>query len=628
MKKANLKTKSSSSSRKLRAVTKNKIISFDITDVLGLIALVVFGFLLYSNTFNSTFHFDDLDNLKDNPIIRNLGNINAIWEYSHTRFLAYYSFAMNYHFSQLDVTGYHLLNILIHVITAWLVYWLSVLIFSSPVLKDKPIARDKKAVAFAAALLFVAHPLATQSVTYIIQRMSSMAAMFYLLSIALYVMGRYAQNLPSKKYLLFAGCAVSAICAMLTKENAFTLPFAILLVEVFFLQTPERSISLKDYRVILLGVVLSLFIAIGYLKFASFVHTSFTIHSDVQDRTLSTSNYLFTQFSVILKYIQLLIVPINQNLDYDYKLAYHFSDPRSITSFFMLLAIVALGVFLFKKQRIFSFGIFWFFLTLSIESSIIPLQDVIFEHRTYLPSFGFFLSMSYGIYLLTWKNYKKAGIAILALIIGVYAVLTFERNALWKNEITLWSDVIKKSPNKARGYNNRGDDFMEEDKLHEALEDFNKALEIYPTFAMAYYNRANVYKKLEKYQESIADYSKAIELWPDLHKAYSNRGNIYKMTNRLDEAVADYTHAINLDPNYYMAYNNRASVLIMQHKNVEAIQDLNQSISLNPKCAECFGNRGLAEMGQGNRQMGCMDLQQAVNLGFKPAAEVLAQNCK
>ena len=628
MKKANPKTKTSTSSRKLRAVSKNKIVSFDIVDILGLIAITVLGFLIYSNTFNSSFHFDDLDNLQENPIIRSLSNINAIWEYSHTRFLAYYTFALNYHFSELDVTGYHLFNIVIHVITASLVYWLTLLIFSSPVLKDKPVAKDKKAVALMAALLFVAHPLATQSVTYIIQRMSSMAAMFYLLSIALYMMGRYTQFNPTRKYLFFAGCGLSAICAMLTKENAFTLPFAIILVEVCFLQTEHRTISFKDYRVILLGVLSIIFIAVGYFKFASFVHTSFTIHSDTSNKELNAFNYLYTQFSVILKYIQLLIVPVHQNLDYDYKLAYHFTDPRSIGSLLVLLVILAAGIFLFKKQRIFSFGIFWFFLTLSIESSIIPLQDVIFEHRTYLPSFGFFLCMSYGIYLLTWKANKKVGITACAVIVGLYAIMAFDRNSYWKDEITLWSDVIQKSPNKARGYNNRGDDYMEENKFNEAMSDFNKALSINPAFAMAYYNRANVYKKQEKYAESIADYTKAIELWPDLHKAYSNRGNIYKLTNHLDEAVADYTHAIQLNPNYYMAYNNRASVLIMQNKNAEAVEDLNQSISLNPKCAECFGNRGLAEMSQGNQQLGCMDLQQAVNLGFKPAAEVLAQRCR
>jgi len=502
------------------------------------------------------------------------------------------------------------------------------LIFSSPVLKDKPISKDKKEVAFIIAMLFVSHPLATQSVTYIIQRMSSMAAMFYLLSIVLYVMGRYTFNNNKRKYLLFAGCGLSALCAMLTKENAFTLPFAILLVEFFFLQTGKNSVSIKDYRVILAGVGLLIFIGLGFFKFSSFISTSYAIDTDSTDKSLTAYNYLYTQFSVIVKYIQLLLVPLNQNLDYDYKLVHHFSDARSLQGFFILLSLLVLAVFLFKKQRIFSFGIFWFFLTLSIESSIIPLQDLIVEHRTYLPSFGFFLCLSYGIYLLTWKNYKKVGIAALAIIIGANAVLTFSRNSVWKDEVTLWSDVISKSPKKARPYNNRGDDYLEQNKLNEALSDFNKALEINPKFAMAYYNRANYYKKESKFDKAIDDYDMVIHLWPQFHKAFSNRGNIYKLQNRLDEAIRDYTQAITFSPNYYLGYNNRASVYIMQNKNAEAIQDLNASIKLKPDFAEAYANRGLAQLNTGNYQMGCLDLKQAVDLGFQPAAEVLARNCK
>jgi tetratricopeptide (TPR) repeat protein len=628
MKKSKLKAKAPTSNRQLRAATKNQYLSLDIVDFLGLAAIFVLGFLIYSNTFNASFHFDDVDHLEENPAIRSLSNIRAIWEYSHTRFLAYYSFAWNYHFSQLNVWGYHLVNLMIHIATAGLVYWLTCLIFTSPVLKDKPIAKDKKVVAFITAMLFVSHPLATQSVTYIIQRMSSMAAMFYLLSIVFYIMGRYTLNNNKKKYLLFAGCGLSAVCAMLTKENAFTLPFAILLVEFFFLQTGKKSISFKDYRVILAGVGLVIFIALTFSKFSSFITTSFAIDTDSPDKSLTASSYLYTQFSVIVKYIQLLLVPLNQNLDYDYKLVHHFTDSRSLQSFFVLLALLALAVYLFKKQRIFSFGIFWFFLTLSIESSIIPLQDLIFEHRTYLPSFGFFLCMSYGIYLLTWKNYKKVGTAALVLIIGTFAVLSFTRNSVWKDEITLWSDVIKKSPKKARPYNNRGDDYLEQNKLQEAFSDFNKALELNPRFAMAYYNRANYYKKEGNFEKAIDDYDMVIHLWPQFHKAFSNRGNIYKLQNNLDEAVRNYTQAISLSPTYYLGYNNRASVYIMQNKNAEAIQDLNESVKLKPDFAEAYANRGLAQLNLGNYQMGCLDLKQAVDLGFQPAAEVMARNCK
>jgi len=630
MKKTKSKAKSPISSRKQRAELKNKHLSLDIVDIMGLAIIVFLGFLIYSNTFHASFHLDDIDNVQENMAIHTLSNIRSIWAYSHTRFLAYYTLALNYHFSQLNVTGYHMFNIMIHLITSGLVYWLANLIFSSPVLKDQPIARDKKMVALFAALLFVTHPLATQSVTYIIQRMSSMAAMFYLLSIILYVSGRYTVNHKSKKYILYAGCGLAALCAMETKENAFTLPLAILLVEYFFLQTKKFSISFKDYRVLLTMTGIVLFFSLVFYKFSSFIFSP--LHTNpgtgATEIPITAANYLYTQFSVILKYIQLLLVPIHLNLDYDYKLVQHFTDQRSILSFLVLLALLVLAVWLFKKQRIFSFGLFWFFLTLSIESSILPLQDLIFEHRTYLPSFGFFLCMSYGVYLLTWKKYKNIGIAVLVFIIGINSILTYARNAVWKDEITLWSDVIEKSPKKARGYNNRGDDFLEENKLKEAFDDFDKAVLLDPRFAMAYYNRANVYKKQEKYNEALADYASAIELWPLFHKSYSNRGNIYKMQKRWDEALQDYNRAIKLKPDYYVAYNNRASVYVLQGKYTEAIEDLNLSISLKPDFAEAYGNRGVAEINSGNQQMGCLDLKQAVDLGFSPAAETLATYCK
>jgi protein O-mannosyl-transferase len=628
MKKSNPKTKSAASHHKPRAEAKNNYPTLEYADFRGLIILLVLGILMYSNTFDCSFHLDDIDNLQENMAIRSLSNIRALWEYSHTRFLAYYTFAWNYHFSQFNVWSYHLVNLMIHLTNAVLVYWLSVLLFSSPALKDKPISKDKKVVAFMTAMLFISHPLATQSVTYIIQRMASMAAMFYLLSIVWYVMGRYTVNNTKRKYFFYTGCGLAALCAMLTKENAVTLPFAILLVEFFFLQKQQFSISFKDKRVLLTVAGLITFIGLVIYKYPSNIFNSIPVNSDSVNKSITAANYLYTQFGVILKYIQLLLVPLHQNLDYDYKLVQHFADPRSMLSFLVLVALLVLAAFLFKKQRVFSFGIFWFFLTISIESSIIPLQDLIFEHRTYLPSYGFFLCMSYGIYLLTWKNYKKVGIAVLVFIIGTNAILTFARNSVWIDEITLWSDVIAKSPNKARGYNNRGDDYMEENKLKEAFSDFDKALELDPKFAMAYYNRANVYKKQEKYKEALDDYDMVIHLWPNYPKAYSNRGNIYKLQNRLDEAVNDYSKAITLSPTYYLAYNNRASVYIMQKKNAEAIEDLNKSISIKPDFAEAFGNRGLAELNLGNKQMGCMDLQQAVNLGFQPAAEVLSLNCK
>lgn len=592
----------------------------------GLAIILILGFIIYANSFESTFHLDDINNIRDNPSIRNLSNIQGMWQFSQTRFLALYSFAWNYHYGQLDVGGYHVVNLIIHLTNAILVYWLSFLIFSTPVLKDKFLPKDKTILSLAVAFLFVSHPLATQSVTYIVQRMTSMSAMFYFLGLVLYLLSRSTDKGKAKTRLLI-GCGISALLACLTKENAFTFPFAIVLLEVFFLQTRPNAISFKDRRVVLIGVALLSLIALGFYNYSDYVLNPEYEDQNQGDNNITSWRYLLTQFSVILKYIQLLILPVNQVFDYNYKLVTSFLDPRAWISFIALLGLIGLAIVTFKKHRIISFGIFWFFLTIAIESSIIPLQDLIFEHRTYLPSFGFFLIFVYVVYWLTWKNIKTIGISILALVIVVNSVLTYLRNNVWKDEITLSTDSIKKSPGKGRPYNNRGDALVDEKRFEEALLDFDKAIELLPKYAMAYYNRGNLYQKQKKYEQALADFNYAIRYRRDFDKAYNNRGTLYKEINRLDEALVDYDRAISLNPDYHMAFNNRGSVYILQKQYQRAIEDLDQAIAIKPDFAEAFGNRGIAKLKMNNAE-GCVDLKSAADLGFLPAGEFYRQYCK
>ena len=592
----------------------------------GLAAILILGFIIYANSFESSFHLDDINNIRDNQAIRSLSSIKAMWQFSQTRVLALYTFAWNYHYGQLNVWGYHLFNLFIHLINAILVYWLTFLIFSTPVLKDKFLQNDKTILSLAVAFLFVSHPLATQSVTYIVQRMTSMSAMFYFLGLILYLLSRFTDKGKAIKTRLLIGCGIAALLAILTKENAFTFPFAIVMLEIFFLQSGQNVISFKDKRVLVIGAALVALIALGFYSYSDYLLNPQSVDKNLKDKGITSIHYLFTQFSVILKYIQLLFVPVNQVFDYNYKLVTSFLDPRAWISFTALLGLFALAIVTFKKHRIISFGIFWFFLTLAIESSIIPIPDLIFEHRTYLPSFGFFLVFVYVVYLLTWKNLKTIGLSFLALVIVVNSVLTYMRNNVWKDEITLSTDSIKKSPGKARPYNNRGDALVDLKKFEEAYNDFNKAVELDPKDFMAYYNRGNLYEKQKKYDLAIADYNSSISNQPDFDKAFNNRGSMYKAINRLDEALADYDKAISLNPGYHMAYNNRGTVFILQQQYQRAIEDLDQAIALRPDFAEAFGNRGIAKIQTGNTD-GCLDLKSASDLGFAPAGEYFRKYC-
>ncbi len=618
------------------------------SDLIGLAVIILLGIIIYSNTFNCSFHFDDFARIVDNPGIRHLSNVKAWMSIYPSRPVGMFTFALNYHFNQHDVFYYHLVNLIIHLISACLVGWVTLLIFSSPALKDNPVAKQKKVIAFFTALLFVSHPLATESVTYIIQRMSSMAAMFYLLSLALYVKARLASKRNTFSYLLFAGSLVSGVLAILTKENAVTLPFAILLFEICFLRTKKLSINFRDYRVILLTAALAGLIILVLIKF------SFGIFKPIPPMlghpyTITPLNYFLTQFSVIVKYIQLLFLPVNQVLDYDFLISHSFLEIRTLLSFLVLLSLIIVSVLSFKRYRIISFGIFWFFLTLSIESSFIPITDLIFEHRTYLPSFGFFLILTSGIYLLLWNKYKYLAISIFVIIIGSNSYLTYKRNKVWKDDFSLWNDNVAKTPNLSRALMNRGVLYANLGQWDNALEDYSKALKndpenskanyncgvayanlrqwdkatayysralgIDPKYKDAYYNRGVAYANLGLWDNAIADFSAAIEIDPDnMKEAYYNRGVGYATLGQWDKAIADYSRFIGIDADNTNAYSNRGIAYAALGQLEKAISDYSRAIEIAPNNSNAWTNRGIAYATQGQLEKAISDFSKAIQI--------------
>jgi tetratricopeptide (TPR) repeat protein len=587
-------------------------------DLIGWVIIIVLGFIIYSNSFGCSFHLDDFHNIVENNSIRDLGDVKAWWNFYPTRPLGILTFALNYHFNQLDVRYWHVVNLVIHLINACLVRWLVLSIFSSPALKEIPVIRYKNSIALLTALLFVSHPLATQSVTYIVQRMSSMVAMFYLLSLGLYAEARLTNKSHRFTIFLFAGSFISAVFAMLTKENAFTLPFAILLLEFSFLRTKKLSINFRDWRLILLMAAFLGVLLIIPLKYP------FSILKPISPTqgntyTLTPLNYLFTQFSVIVKYIRLLFLPVNQNADYDFPVSNNFFDIRTLLSFLVLLSLFLSGVFLYQRNRILSFGIFWFFLTLSIESSFIPINDVIFEHRTYLPSFGFFLILSTGICQLLSNKNKYLPVSLLILIIGFYSFLTYQRNKVWKDELSLWNDVISNPPVKARPYYNRGVVYTERGEWENAISDYTKAIGVNPAYLYAYNNRGNAYGKTGRWDLALTDCSRMIGLDPKYATAWYNRGFAYSNLGQWDKAISDYSKVIGLDPENKDAYINRGYSYANLGQWERAINDYSMAIGIDPNNIKVYANRGDAYGNLGHWERAINDYARMIRIDPKYA---------
>jgi tetratricopeptide (TPR) repeat protein len=566
---------------------------------LGIAIILILGMIIYSNSFDCSFQLDDKNSIINNKTIQEGAGIQSIWDYSHNRFFPYYSFSINYQLGGLEVWGYHFVNLCIHLINACLVYWICLLIFATGAMKTSSLQQYKNLIAFFTALFFVSHPLATQSVTYIVQRMASMVTLFYLLSIALYIKSRITEVTNSKKYMYLIGSVIAGIMSFLTKENAFTLPLTILLVEYCFLQKNDIKLNYKDYRIYVIPIAIIALIAFAISYFSTSIFKSIP-PSFGNDYTITATNYLLTQFSVIVKYIQLLLVPLHQNLDYDFPISNSIFETRTLLSLLVLMGVVAFGFYQYNKNRLISFGIFWFLITLSIESSIVPIADVIFEHRTYLPSFGFFIILSSIIFTITnkLKNGKLYAISIITIIVVINSGLTFARNKVWKTGLTLWSDVITKSPQKARPYSNRGSLIEDEKQMPMAIVDFNKAIAINPKYPEPYFNRGNTYRKIKENNKAIADYLTFIELNNQyrvgnelLRNAYYNMGVCYFNMKLWENAIGANNEALKIDDYYVQAYINRGVAYAGSQQFEKSIADYNKAIELDPGFSNAFTNK-------------------------------------
>ncbi|MBI5205082.1 MAG: tetratricopeptide repeat protein [Nitrospirae bacterium] len=519
--------------------------------------IAVVGFLVYSNTFHVPFHFDDAPNIVENYKLRDLSNS---WPPSGSRWFGFLTFALNYYFGGLNVTGYHIVNLIIHIINAILIYLLVTLTLRTPYFSppfNSPLAKGGyRGVALFSALLFVAHPIQTQAVTYIVQRFTSLATMFYLLSLIMYIKWRESRGqraegkeqkienrkLHATRYTLYAVSLVSAILAMKTKEIAFTLPVIITLYEFMFFEGNIKKRILYLIPILLTMLIIPLsFIgidkpigdAIGELREAA-----------QETEEIPRWSYLLTQFRVIVTYIRLLVLPINQNLDYNYPIYHPFFNPEVFLSLLFLLLIFAFSIYLLyakrytlSASRFLSFGIFWFFITLSVESSIIPIRDVINEHRLYLPSLGiiiiFVLTTFYVLRLVIRAPLRSLTITCLLLttIIIALSMAAYQRNAVWQDEMSLWEDVVRKSPQKAKGHYNLGIAYYNKGLTDMAIEHYQIALRLKPDYAEAHYNLGVTYGRIGLLDKAIKEYQTALRLNPG-HKLSENSLNRILQTQK------------------------------------------------------------------------------------------------
>ncbi len=569
--------------------------------ILAILVIAVATVLAYSNTFDASFHLDDLKNIVRNESLRDL---RRLWPPSGNRWIGFLSFALNYRFGGLEVFGYHLVNLLVHVCNGLLVLWLAAITLRTPALRRAgagPLVRGY--LPLAAGLLFALHPVQTQAVTYIVQRFASLATLLFLLSLVLYSQARLLlEDPPSKRRgaLLYCVAVLAAAGAMKTKEISFTLPLVAAGYELMFF--PPRR------RRLLLLVPLA---ATALLIPLELVARGENLADVLGEADIPRSVYLLTQSRVVVTYLRLFLLPVGQNLDYDFRLSHSLAEPGVLFALAILLTVAAVAVLLLRRARetnrasgaLVFFGIAWFFVTLSVESSVIPIQDVIFEHRMYLPSAGSAIALGTALLWVLEQMALRVALRVqVAVVLLITAAplgfATYARNFVWRDEISLWSDVVAKSPHNARARVSLGAAYMAKGRRDDAVREYQEAIQLDPAQPEAHNNLGTDYIAKGRLDDAMREYQLAIRLDPGLAEAHDNLGKAYQAKGQLDDAVREYQHAIRVAPGMAEAHYNFGALLLELRHPALAVEEFRRALRLRPDPATIF-NLALALEGAG-----------------------------
>jgi protein O-mannosyl-transferase len=530
-------------------------------DIIAAAAIIIIaGFLAYSNTFTVPFLFDDTINILENQSIRRLWPPWAAFEIPADtgivgRPVINFSLALNYAVSGLKVWSYHLINLIIHILAALTLMGVirrTILIMDS----ERQHINSALAFSFGCALLWVLHPVQTQAVTYIIQRCESLMALFFLLTFYCALRGR--QSTSPRSWHLAA--VVFFLLSAGSKESALVAPFLILLYEWVFLKRNFLKAG-KTSPIMYSGFTLVVIVIIFMILSGN------TLTSRTENILFTPLDYWITQCQVILHYIYLFLWPAGLAFDYGWPVA-AFKEVWPHVVVVMLL--VCISFWALWRQKTAGFLGVCFFIILS-PTSLLPLPDMAFEHRLYLPSAALivaFAGIVYGAHrglmqhLDGYKHYVTAANAGLAATIVFISVLlgftTYERNKDYRSEMSIWSDTVKKRPDNFRGYQGVGLVLAAEKKFGQSLENMFHALKLRPQNPYVNNDTGFILFLMNRPTEAIPYFEKAIKIKPVYPKAQNNLGAALAQTGNLEQAIVHFSRALKIKPDYSSARNNLA----------------------------------------------------------------------
>jgi regulator of sirC expression with transglutaminase-like and TPR domain len=597
--------------------------------------------------------------------------------------LIWLSFMFDYKLFGLNAGGYHVTNLILHIFSTLLLFWL----FNR---MTGAIWRS----AFVAAL-FALHPLHVESVAWIAERKDTLSAFFWMLTLCLYV--HYTEKPVIRKYLPVLLCFA---CALMSKPMVITLPIVMILLDYWPLDrlqsqkivtnmpevmsvstnkgkkknkfkkealkkniSPPRVQKLSEPRIggiiplwqlwekIPFFILSIVFVIItlyhpstnyNILDAPPHPNTNYNIldappHLNTHDMSDAPTLYI-KQFPLISRianapvafvtYLEKTFWP------HDMAIFYPFSDQIPLWQVLgasLLIIVISVAVIVMVKRLPYLFtGWMWSAITIAPVIGIIQISMTtpytMADRYHYLPSIGIGIMLAWGVpdLLKKWNYRKEILLTLSALIILFLSIIAWTQVGYWKNSMTLFSHTLKVTGyNNRLAYNNRGNVYNDLGNYKQAIEDYSRAIEISPEAAEGYYNRGIAYKNLGNYKQAIEDYSRAIEISPKFSMANYNRAIAYYGFGNHKQAIEDLNRVIEINPRLAEAYISRSNSYNGLGNHKQAIEDLNRAIEINPRLAEAYLNRGVTYNMLGNEKLASEDLKTAAILGNEHAKNLL-----
>lgn len=547
---------------------------FNNKNFLIVLLFILIGIIIYFNSLFNPFIWDDFSLICNNNLIRSFSNIATIFrvdliykagissESNFYRPMQALSYMLDYHFFGLSPFGYHLGNMLLHIINAILVYFLILM-----TTKQKPYA-------FIAGILFLVHPVHTEAVTYISGRADLLVSLFMLLSLIIFsIYQNYGRNKSAVLYI------ISLVCfsfALLSKELAIIFPAVLLLYDFCFKKEAFTNFKsfLKRHLAFILIDLVYIFLRLTLLNFE-------LTHSTYLTGQYSFYSRLIIFFRAFNIYLRILSLPIDLHMGRVFLVSLRLADLINLLSmaFFLLIGILLLRSY--KKQRIIFFSGFWFLIFLLPQSGLFyPINAFMAEHFIYLSSIGFFLIIS--VFLTKYCSPRILAI-IMIILVNFYSVTTVIRNFEWRNQEVFYKKNIKESSYSLDSYVNLGIYYEDRGLFKEAIDNFENAIRLRPDAPLTRFYLADVYATANRYDESLKQLEILLNVFPGYREAeiYNNMGFIYQMKKSYSKAISYYQKAIDLKPDFYLPRCNLISIYNEQGLIGKSLKELSEILDID-----------------------------------------------